>query len=177
MRRSVTRKLAALAGIGAVVAVIAVVMIQRLGTALEPMAPVEVSEQAGPEFRNEFPKIYHPILELPGYTADRLHLQRGLGGRWGKLTLRRDPELPATRSDVLDAVAVALGAEGWKPSTLTPMDRATSVFDADPTKLTERDAQFTHVRLPNEREAVSYSCRIWISDDASEVVAYCEMGW
>ena len=81
MRRSTKTIILLIAGAGLVVAVVAAVIIQLFGTALAPMAPVDIPGRVDAAFRHEFPTIYYPLLVLPGYAANHLHLNRGLGGK------------------------------------------------------------------------------------------------
>ena len=143
----------------------------------EPMVPFDVNDGAAAAFCGEFPKIYAPLAQLDGYAAVHLHVRRGLGGRWGRLTLERAADCTTTRDEVRQAVRQALVTAAWTPGEIPGFDTVARLLDADAAKVSNDDLGFVHSATTGERENVMHGCRLYVSPDGAEIVAYCEMGW
>lgn len=170
---------AVVGGFALTLLVIALLLVPLLWSAqgLEPMAPFDVNDGAAAAFRGEFPEIYAPLVELDGYAAIQLHARRGLGGRWGRLTLERAADRTTTRDEACEAVQQALATEAWTPGEIPGFDTLARLLDADATKVSNDDLNFVHLPTAGERQNTMHACRVYVSPDGAEVVAYCEMGW
>jgi len=161
-------------------AVLAFAVIRSVGRSLQPLAPDEYTDDAVPRFRAEFPAIYHLLVENGDFDDVRFRVLRGRGGRWGKLTLTPKEGATTDRETAAARLRQAFDDAGWQPPTDSPPTtrNADNIFygkgphphDAD-------DLVYSHPRLPNESKDITHHCRVFISKDATTIVAYCEMGW
>ena len=150
-----------------------------VGRSLRPLAPDEYTDDAAPRFRAEFPGIYHFLVEADDFDAVRFRVLRGLGGRWGKLTLTRKESATTDRETAAARLRQTFEDAGWQP----PADSPPIIWDGDnvfygegPHPREADDLVYSHPRLPNESKDVTHNCRVFISEDATTIVAYCQMG-
>ena len=160
-------------------AVLAFAVIRSVGRSLQPLAPDEYTKDAVPRFRAEFPAIYHFLVEDGDYDTARFRVLRGLGGRWGKLTLTRKENPTTDRETAAARLGQAFEDAGWRPPTDSPptWDANNVFYGKGPHPHEADDLVYSHPRLPNENKDVTHNCRVFISEDAATIVAYCEMGW
>lgn len=161
-----------------VLIVVAIGLLVTVAPTLEALAPAEFTADAALQFQREFPDIYHFLLRSEGYEITHFRVQRGLGGRWGKLSLRRTADTTVDREQARARLAEAFAAHGWTvPATPHSIDNARNVFEIEPGKQSKDDLIYTHAHLPGPVESASHTCWVYVAPDASEIVAYCEMGW
>jgi hypothetical protein len=176
-----TRKFLLLLGLvvlgGAAVALGFLVLLTR---ALSPLAPADYTRNAAAAFSAEFPPIYHFLASNEDYDAIHFHVQHYLSGCWGKLTLTRKEGATNDREAVAARLRERFQDAGWQPQAEPNMHIPISdddlFFGKGPNPLAPEDLKYSHPRLPDE-QGVSHNCRVFISDDAAEIVAYCEMCW
>lgn len=147
-----------------------------LGHVLRPFAPYEYTEKAAAVFRAEFPPIYHFLVADEDYDAVLFRVQHGLGGRWGKLTLTRKAGATTDREAAATRLRRAFEEAGWQAQTDSPIIIGTNadlLFGEGPYPHTPDDLKYSR-RHPDE---LIHNCRVFISEDGGEIVAYCEMSW
>ena len=182
-RERLKRLLLVGAVLGAILALLGIgaySFMSRMAALGEAMGPNEFSgPTAGDVFRREFPEIYHFLADDDRYEAASFRVLRGLGGRWGKLTMVGQDDAVINQSEVVEKLRSGFAAGEWSPAPQDPVVREVSsiFFDAQEGELSPSDLTFSHVALPDEREHVFHRCRVFVSSDAKRIVAYCAMGW
>ncbi len=161
-----------------VLIVVAIGLLVTVAPTFEALAPAEFTADAAQQFRREFPEIYQFLLLNEGYEITRFRVQRGLGGRWGKLSLRRIAGANVDCEQARARLADAFAAHGWTvPATPHSIDNARNIFEIEPGKVSKDDLVYTHAHPPGQVESASHTCWVYVAPDAREIVAYCEMGW
>ena len=124
------------------------------------------------------PEVAAQLAELQPYDLSEYKVASrdflpGPGGRWFTVRyLLRDGET-ASREDIRRRIVASLEASGWRPGTAdTTRYVLTKVYETAADDLRyERSAQ------PGDRDNVFYNQYVHISDDASIIVGYYEIGW
>ncbi len=119
--------------------------------------------------------IFQPF-DLFDFELDRQDSLTSLGGRWISLRFRRKEGLGVSRTDLLRRLEKSLDLNGWEKPDSGPSTSpyvVSEIFETD----SERDVLFTRGPFPSERSSVFYNLHVYISDDASVVCLYCEVGW
>ena len=154
--------------------------LSRVAAMGELMGPHEFSGPSAQKmFQREFPTIYHFPVEGNEYEVTGFRVLRGLGGRWGKLTLVLREGRPADREEVIRTLRAGLVAQGWEPEMDDRIvyEAGDMFYDARPGELSPEDLRFAHSPTPDEEDYITHNCRVFVSADARRIVAYCVMGW
>lgn len=154
----------------------------RIAKFMEAVAPNEYHADSDVNFNRNFPAIYHFLAGDEEYEAVNLRVLYGLGGRWGQLTLVRRDGASATRKGIIRNIKNKFESNGWKHETEKPghsffPSTFFEAFDTEQIKKPSDDLWFSHTALSSEREHVFHNCYVYVSSDADEIIAYCEMGW
>ena len=152
----------------------------RMAALGEAMGPNEFSGRTADDvFRREFPEIYHFLADDDRYEAASFRVLRGLGGRWGKLTMVGQDGTVMNHCEVVEKLRSGFAAGEWSPAPQEPVVREVSsiFFDAQEGELSPSDLTFSHAALPDEKAHILHNSRVFVSSDAKRIVAYCKMGW
>lgn len=155
-------------------------VIVYLGHRLRPFAPYEFTHHAGSAFKIKFPGIYHFLVEHQDYEAVHFRVLHGLGGRWGKLTLKRNEAAATDRETIAGRLRGAFKESEWQIGAPSAVVRESDdlLFEAGPGELSSDDLIYSHAQLGGEWEfATFHNCRVFVAGDDGKIVAYCEMGW
>jgi hypothetical protein len=153
------------------------VFLHRLADIGEQFAMRQTSENVGDAFCDDFPDIYHNLVEMDGYRPVLLRVQPSLGGRFGQIVLRRTDAETVERELVLERITAAFEPRGWRVTDPQPLGSLKEIFRTDAPATLSGDLQFAHERRPDDPEHCYHCIRIFISPDGTGITAYCEMGW
>ena len=107
------------------------------------LTPQEIESKKKAHFQQEFPEIYHFLSGDDRYEVVGLRVQRGLGGRWGKLTLRRRLEVNTNREEMLADIRSGFDGNSWRVSEekTTVTSGSEFLFAVEQSKLANDDLE------------------------------------
>lgn len=134
------------------------------------------SVRAKPESGSKEPKSIGPqfwVYDLSAYEIVDHDVVYGLGGRWISVRYRKKPDAVVKRDELVSHITDSLLADGWttKPSPSVPYVMSTIWQKSN------QDIHFTRRPKPDEPEHWFFNQTIHVSEDASVVCLYCEVGW
>lgn len=152
-------------------------LLDRITTSFSAFVPEETTVNARTQFEHEFPIAFHLLVNDDRYAVSAFRVQRGLGGRWGRLALRRRSPT-SSRQGTVEELIRAFQEGGWqRVDPPRSLGSATTLFDALDGQLSEDDLDFVYSPASPEPEAPDCNCRVFVSANGAYVVAYCEMAW
>ena len=117
-------------------------------------------------------RLFQPYA-LDEYTLVEHDFLPGLGGRWLTVRYRLKVGYFVDRSAIRLRIVVALAQDGWSPAPPPGRDYVlTKIFET-----AENDLYFSHPARQGDREHVFYNQAVHVSQDASVLVGYYEVGW
>ncbi len=134
----------------------------------------EYAERPEYDFTKEFAKEFWCVQTcLQRYKYESLYVNKGLGGRWGKLTAIRTGA--AAGEPLAPCLNEVLLANGWQRATIADAPFLPQLFDAAPGQYEQADLSFTAVSA--KQQHLFFNLRIWIAKDEHTAVLYLETGW
>jgi hypothetical protein len=121
-------------------------------------------ESIGPQFW---------VYDLSEYEQTEHDVLAGLGGRWISVRYTRKPGFSVTRQQLISRIAAALEADGWTREAPPSHKYVLS-------RIWETASDDLHFRRPardKEPEYWFFNQTIHVSEDASVVCLYAEVGW
>lgn len=133
--------------------------------------PQEETENVPATARKVLDTPFHFLLGIPEYEPNRLVHDADLFSAWGYLALVRKPGSDTTREAARRKLLRAATQAGWKP-TKELFEVESPDLDHYGIHQSKEDLAFVKTAsLRGQNPPTRYSCRIWISDSGSLIVA------
>ena len=114
---------------------------------------------------------FHFLLRVPDYEAKQFTHESDMFSTWGELALAKKSGVQPTRSAAREELVRAAKEAGWTSAEKLP-DVESPDLQRYGIAREKEDLDFSKAAaLKGQKPPTRYSCRIWISDNASMIVA------